>query len=120
LEKKRLLKHGKFIKTGSRLIESWIKTLPEPTNDEQIRYFENELNSSYQLELEKYIDYYEDGIDNKSSLTETSELLLVTQRSWIEPLRCKIRNSAVQQNSPGKILISAISLEVKQIDLVKK
>ncbi|CAF2151031.1 unnamed protein product [Rotaria magnacalcarata] len=35
LEKKCLLKHGKFLKVGSRSIDSWIKILSVPTNDEE-------------------------------------------------------------------------------------
>ncbi|CAF1657208.1 unnamed protein product, partial [Adineta ricciae] len=71
LEKKRFLKHGKFVKSSFRLIESWIKMLPDPTNDEQIEDFRNKLNSNYQLDLQKYLDYYKHGANSKSSLTET-------------------------------------------------
>ncbi|CAF1374351.1 unnamed protein product [Rotaria sp. Silwood1] len=115
LEKKHLLKRGKFVKVGSRLIESWIKLLPEPTNDEQIRYFQNELNINYQLELEKYIDYYEDGIDQKSSLTEESKRILLAQRSWIEQLRRKIHSSAFQQNSSESTTRSSTK-EMQQVE----
>ncbi|CAF2264232.1 unnamed protein product [Rotaria magnacalcarata] len=71
LEKKCLLKHGKFLKVGSRSIDSWIKILSVPTNDEEIHVFRNELNNNYQLGLDKYIDLYKSGTDHKSSLSET-------------------------------------------------
>ena len=105
-----MLKRGKFVKVGSRLIESWLKILPEPTSDKEIQYFQNELRTSYQLELEKYIDFYEDGIDHKSSLTEASERILLAQRSWIEQLRSKIDSAAIQQNNLGRTLLPTIIL----------
>jgi hypothetical protein len=114
LEKKHLLKRGKFLKGGSRFIQSWIKILPEPTNDEQIQHFQNELNNCYKLELEQYVDYYENGIGQKpsSSLTETSERILLEQQSWIEQLRWKLHNPTVQQNSSGKIFLLTLSLQL--------
>ncbi len=114
LEKKHLLKRGKFLKGGSRLIDSWIKILPEPTNDEQIQHFQSELNNCYKLGLERYVDFYESGIGQKSSssLTETSERILFEQQSWIEQLRWKLHNPTVQQNSSGKIFLSTLSLEL--------
>ena len=106
-----MLKRGKFLKSGPRFIESWIKILPDPTNDEQIQYFQNHFNKSYQLELEKYIGFYEDGIDRRSSsssslsLTETSERILLAQQSWIEQLRWKLQNPIIQQNLSGTIVL---------------
>ncbi|CAF3856692.1 unnamed protein product [Rotaria sordida] len=99
LENKHFLKHGRFLKAGSRSIESWIKLLPEPKNFEQIQRFQSELSSSYQLGLEKYIDYYEHGTDNKSTLTEMSERILSEQRSLIDELRKEIRNTTVVEDS---------------------
>ncbi|CAF0822804.1 unnamed protein product [Rotaria sordida] len=96
LQKKRFLKCGKFKKSSFRLIETWIKMLPDPTNDEQFQHFKNELNTSYQLDLEKYIEYYEHGIDDNSLLTEAGQNILLTQKSWIEQLRQKIHNPSMQ------------------------
>lgn len=103
LEKKRLLKCGKFMKSSYRLLESWIKMLPDPTNDEEIQHFKNELNTSYQLDFEKYVDFYEHGVDGKSLLTETGHNILSTQRSWIEEIQKTIHNSSVQNKSSGKL-----------------
>ncbi len=44
-----LLQKGKYVKVGSRSIHSWIKLLPDQTDDGQILYFQNELYNSYQL-----------------------------------------------------------------------
>ncbi|CAF2139182.1 unnamed protein product [Rotaria magnacalcarata] len=115
LEKKRLLKCGKFLKVGSRSIDSWIKILPEPTNDEEIRSLRNELNSNYQLELEKYIELYESGIDHKSSLTETSERILLTQRLWIEQLRWKLNSPTIQQNI-SEFTTDVLAPEMPQVE----
>ncbi|CAF1308626.1 unnamed protein product [Rotaria magnacalcarata] len=106
LEKKHFLKRGKFLKVGTRLLDSWMKILPNPANDQEIYCFRNELNKSYQIELEKYISLYESGIDHKSSLTETSESILLTQRRWIEQLRWKLGNSAIQPNSSELIMVT--------------
>ncbi|CAF4219360.1 unnamed protein product [Rotaria magnacalcarata] len=91
---------------GTRLLDSWMKILPNPANDQEIYCFRNELNKSYQIELEKYISLYQSGIDHKSSLTETSESILLTQRRWIEQLRWKLGNSAIQPNSSELIMVT--------------
>lgn len=111
LEKKHLLKGGKFLKVGSRLIDSWIKAIPNPTSDKEIDLFQNELNS-YQLEFEKYIDLYSNAVDHKSTLTEASERILLEQRSWIEQLRLKFNNPTIQENISGKILFLATSVNI--------
>lgn len=100
------------------MIEGWIKILPEPTNDEQIQFFQNELNGNYQLELEKYIDFYEDGVGQRSSssLTETSERILSVQELWIEPLRSKLNNSAFRQRTSGKTSLSMCELQLSSND----
>jgi hypothetical protein len=112
LEKKRLLKCGKFIKSSFRLVESWIKMLPDPTNDEEIQHFKNELNTSYQLDFEKYVDFYEHGVDDKSLLTETGHNILSTQRSWIEEIQQKIHNPSFQNKSSGKIFSLIKTFEI--------
>ncbi|UJR17415.1 hypothetical protein I4U23_004310 [Adineta vaga] len=99
LEKKSFLKHGKFVKSSFRLIESWIKILPEPTADEQIEDFRKKLNSEYQLSLQKYLDYYKHGVDNKSLLNETGYNILTTQRSWIEKIQQKIHSPSILKKS---------------------
>ena len=98
-----MLKCGKFIKSSFRLVESWIKMLPDPTDDEQIQDFKNELNASYQLDLEKYLDYYNHGVDDKSLLTETGNDILLKQRSWIEKIQRKLHNASIRNESPGKM-----------------
>jgi hypothetical protein len=112
LEKKRLVKCGKFIKSSFRLVESWIKMLPDPTDDEQIQEFKNELNTSYQLDLEKYLDYYKHGVDGKSLLTETGNNILLTQRSWVEKIQQKIHNPSIQNKTPGKMFSLIITFEI--------
>ncbi len=103
LENKQLFKRGKYIKAGNRTIDGWVKILPEPTNAEQIKSFDDELKNSYQFTLEKYIDYYEKGVDNKSSLSEATGNILSQQRSWISELREKILGGVVEQNNSGRI-----------------
>lgn len=103
LEKKKLLKSGKFLKVGSRSIDSWIKSLPDPENDEDICGFRRDLYNNYQLELDKYINLYENGVDYKPSLTEASEYMLFIQRQWVEKLRSKLISLDFKQNNYGNL-----------------
>jgi len=86
--------------------------LPDPTNDEEIQHFKNELNTSYQLDLEKYLDYYKHGVDDKSLLTETGNGILSTQRSWIEKIQQKTNNPSIRNKSPGKMFSLIIIFEI--------
>jgi len=103
LEKKLLIKKGKYIKVGSRSIESWIKQLPDPTNDEQILYFQNELHHNYEITLEQYVNMYVEGIDcNNTTLDVSGEELLTKQGLWISPLKQKLHYLSVDSNFARK------------------
>jgi aromatic ring hydroxylase len=106
LENKQLFKRGKYIKAGNRTIDGWMKILPEPTNAEQIKSFEEKLKNNYELTLEKYIDYYEKGVDNKSSLSEATVNILIEQRSWISELREKILDGVIEESNSGMIFLT--------------
>ncbi|CAF4308031.1 unnamed protein product [Rotaria magnacalcarata] len=91
LEKKSFIKRGKYIKAGSRAIESWIKQLPDPSNDEQILCFQSELHYNYEITLKQYLDTYTKSIDcNSTMLWQSGKELLETQRLWISLLKEKL------------------------------
>ena len=62
------------------------------------------MNTSYQLDLKKNIEYYEHGIDDNLSLTEAGQNILLTQKTWIEQLQQKIHNHSIQNKIPGNML----------------
>ena len=89
------IRRGKYIKAGSRSIESWIKQLPDPANDEQILYFQNELHHSYKITLKQYLDIYDESVDCKNAtLFQCGEEILATQRLWVQELNRKLNNFA--------------------------
>ncbi|CAF2053053.1 unnamed protein product [Rotaria magnacalcarata] len=91
LEKNSFIKRGKYIKAGPRAIESWIKQLPDPSNDEQILCFQSELHYNYEITLKQYLDTYTKSIDcNSTALCQSGKELLETQRLWISLLKEKL------------------------------
>ena len=90
LESKSILKRGKYIKAGSRTVDSWIKILPNPGNDEEFKNFKQGLTLFYQMEMSKYLDWYEAGDRNQPVFTEAGEQVAVIQRQWIPHLRQKL------------------------------
>jgi hypothetical protein len=90
LESKSILKRGKFIKAGLRTVESWMKILPNPESDEEFKNFKQNLFYFYQIDLSKYLDWYETGDLNKLVLSDAGEQLLGIQRRWVPHLREKL------------------------------
>ena len=88
---------------GSRSIESWIKMLPNPTNDEEILYFRNELYHNYEITIEQYLNIFIESVNCKNTtLNEFGQVLIAKQRLWSEQLKEKFNYVVVNSISTRK------------------
>ena len=103
LESKSILKRGKYIKAGSRTVDSWMKILPNPKKIRDVEHFANKLLKFYQIEFQKYILLYENGIHRmKMILSDSGQHLLSEQREYLSLLREKQSVNIEQSNDQSE------------------
>jgi hypothetical protein len=78
-----------------------MKILPNPESDGEFKNFKQNLLYFYQIDLCKYLDWYETADLNKPILSDAGEQLLSIQRRWVPHLREKLGN-AVHENASSR------------------
>ena len=84
------------------MIESWIKALPNPENDEALNHFHHVLVNHYHMTMEDYLNMYETSDNRKMILSRTADEIIKIQSDWIPHLREKMRKFFKKSQSTGE------------------